>query len=37
MPVVESFFGTMKTELGDPSWQSRAEARAAVFEYIAVW
>jgi transposase InsO family protein len=35
--VVESFFGTMKTELGDPIWEDRATARAAVFEYIEVW
>jgi transposase InsO family protein len=28
--VVESFFGTMKSELGDPIWESRAAARAAV-------
>ncbi len=35
--VVESFFGTMKTELGDPIWETRATARAAIFEYIATW
>jgi len=35
--VVESFFGTMKTELGDPIWESRAAARAAVFDYIEIW
>jgi len=35
--VVESFFGTMKTELGDPVWESRDAARAAIFEYIEVW
>jgi len=35
--VVESFFGTMKTELGDPIWESRAVARAAVFDYIEIW
>ena len=35
--VVESFFGTMKTELGDPIWESRAIARAAIFDYIEIW
>jgi len=35
--VVESFFGTMKTELGDPVWESRDAAGAAIFEYIEVW
>jgi transposase InsO family protein len=35
--VVESFFGTMKMELGDPIWESRAAARAAVFDYIEIW
>jgi transposase InsO family protein len=34
---VESFFGTMKSELGDPIWESRAIARAAIFDYIAMW
>ncbi len=27
--VVESFFGSMKTELGDPIFESRSAARAA--------
>lgn len=35
--VVESFFGTLKTELGDPVWETRAEARAEIFEYIEIW
>ena len=35
--VVESFFGSMKTELGDPIWESKAIARAAIFDYIATW
>lgn len=35
--VVESFFGSMKTELGDPIFENRAAARAAIFEYIEVW
>ena len=34
---VESFFGTMKTELGDPIWESRAVARDAIFDYIETW
>ncbi len=34
---VESFFGTLKTELRDPIWETRAAARAAIFEYIEVW
>lgn len=34
---VESFFGSMKRELGDPIWESRAIARAAVFDYIVIW
>ena len=32
--VVESFFGTMKTELGDPIWETRAAARTEVFNFI---
>ena len=35
--VVESFFGTMKTELRDPIWVSREAARAAIFDYIVTW
>jgi putative transposase len=35
--VTESFFGTLKAELGDPIWHTREEARAAIFEYIEVW
>lgn len=35
--VVESFFGTMKSELGDKIWESRAAARDAVFDYIETW
>ena len=35
--VVESFFGTLKSELGDPIWETRAAARDAVFEYIETW
>ena len=32
--VVESFFGTLKSELGDPIWETRAAACDAVFDYI---
>jgi transposase InsO family protein len=35
--VVESFFGSMKTELGDPIWENRRTAQAAIFDYIEVW
>lgn len=35
--VVESFFGTMKTELGDPVWESRDAARTGIFDYIEIW
>lgn len=37
--VVESFFGTLKTELldGEPIWETRAAARTAVFEYLEGW
>jgi len=34
--VLESFFGTMTTELGDPVWISRDAARAVIFKYIEV-
>lgn len=36
--VAESFFATLKRELADDAdWQTRDEARTAVFEYIEVW
>jgi putative transposase len=35
--VTESFFGSLKTELIEGLFPSRAAARAAVFEYIEVW
>ncbi|GAC1463231.1 MAG: hypothetical protein PVSMB1_13670 [Gemmatimonadaceae bacterium] len=36
--VAESFFSTLKTELGGARrYASRAAARATIFEYIAVW
>jgi putative transposase len=36
--TAESFFATLETELIDRSdWPSRAEARAAVFEYTEVF
>ena len=35
--VVESFFATLKTELLDQEiFRTRAQARAAIFEYIEV-
>ena len=34
---VESFFGSMKRELRDPIWDSRASAQLAIFEYIEIW
>lgn len=35
--VVESFFGTIKSELGDPIWDTRMEARNQAFNYIEAW
>ena len=36
--VAESFFASLKVELVDRyDWPSRAAARVAIFEYIAVW
>lgn len=35
--VMESFFSTLKTECADGQFESRAQARAAIFEYIEVW
>ena len=35
--VVESFFGTLKTELAETSWPTRAAAVAAVADYIDVF
>jgi transposase InsO family protein len=35
--VVESFFGTLKTKLGDPVWPTRDAARSAIFNYIETW
>ena len=35
--VSESFFGSLKGDLGDPVYESRAAARAKIFEYIEVW
>ena len=34
---VESFFGSMKRELGDPIWDSCAIAQATIFYYIEIW
>lgn len=33
----ESFFGSMKSELGDPVFEDRETARAILFEYIEIW
>ncbi len=35
--VVESFFGTLKTELDEDVFESRAQASRAVFEFIEIW
>jgi len=36
--VAESFFASTKTELVPArAWRTRAEARAAIFEYIEIW
>ena len=35
--MVESFFGTLKTELAETSWPTRAAAIAAVADYIDVF
>ncbi len=36
--VAESFFATLEWELiGQSDWQTRTEARRAIFEYIEVW
>jgi len=34
---MESFIGTLKTECADAPFATRAEARRAIFEYLAVW
>lgn len=35
--VMESFFGTLKTECTTGQFSSRAQARSAIFEYIEAW
>jgi transposase InsO family protein len=35
--VMESFFGTLKTECTTSQFSSRAHARSAIFEYIEAW
>jgi transposase InsO family protein len=35
--VVESFFGTLKTECVTGAFSTCAEARTAIFEYMEVW
>jgi transposase InsO family protein len=32
--VVESFFGTLKSEIGTAVWRTREAARADIFNYI---
>lgn len=33
----ERFSGSLKSELGDPIWETREIARASIFEYVAIW
>jgi putative transposase len=35
--AMESFIGTLKTECITGQFESRAQARTAIFEYIEVW
>ena len=35
--VMESFFGTLKTECASQRFASREEARRAIFEFIEIW
>jgi transposase InsO family protein len=35
--VAESFFATLKTEIGQRVWPTRAEARRAVFAYLTYY
>lgn len=35
--VMESFFSTLKTECADVQFETRAQAKLAIFEYIEVW
>jgi transposase InsO family protein len=36
--VSESFFATLKSELIETRvWETREQARAAIFEYIEIW
>ena len=35
--VVESFFGTLKTELAETTWPTRVAALAAITDYIDVF
>ena len=35
--VMESFFGTLKTEWITGRYATRAEARSAIFEFIEIW
>jgi transposase InsO family protein len=35
--VMESFFGTLKTECAGGQFQTRTQARRTIFEYLEVW
>ena len=35
--MMESFISTLKSECADGVFNSRAEARRSIFEYIEVW
>jgi putative transposase len=35
--MMESFYSTLKSESADGVFDSRAEARLSIFEYIEVW
>ncbi|MEU4173234.1 integrase core domain-containing protein [Streptomyces sp. NPDC026665] len=35
--AAESFFGSLKTEIGKETWPTKAEARADVFRWIAYY
>ncbi len=35
--IMESFFSTLKAECATEVYNSRAEARQSIFEYVEVW
>jgi transposase InsO family protein len=35
--VAESFFGTLKAEIGKEIWDTRRDAQSDIFEYVEVW